>query len=164
MFKKKEDQLSELIKENQEQFYRIAFSYMKNEEDALDALQNAIVKAFQKHTNVRKSQYLKTWFCRVLINECLTLLKRKERILYTDQIEEYQKVEDSLCGDVYDITIHQAIETLDNSLKNIVILRFFHDMKIEEIAQITNTNVNTTKSRLYKALTILKKVMEEHNE
>lgn len=84
--------------------------------------------------------------------------------MYTDQIEKYQKVEDSFYADVNDITIHQAIETLDNSLKNIVILRFFHDMKIEEIAQITNTNINTTKSRLYKALTILKKVMEEHNE
>lgn len=91
MFKKKEDQLSELIRENQEQLYRIAFSYMKDEEDALDALQNAIVKAFQKHTSVRKSQYLKTWFCRVLINECLTLLKEKKESCILIKLKNIRK-------------------------------------------------------------------------
>ena len=58
--------------------------------------------------------------------------------------------------------LYHAMDLLEPKLKMIIILRFFEDMKIEEIAKITKTNTNTVKTRLYKALKILKINMEEY--
>ena len=56
--------------------------------------------------------------------------------------------------------MYKYIESLDSKLRTVIILRYFEDMKIEEIAKITKTNVNTVKSRLYKALQVLKKCID----
>lgn len=59
------------------------------------------------------------------------------------------------------IDLYKAIDELNPKLKTIIILRFFEDMKLEDIANITHTNVNTVKSRLYKALHLLKINLED---
>ena len=58
---------------------------------------------------------------------------------------------------------YEAIEQLNPDLKTVVILRFFEDLKFEDIAKITKTNINTVKSRLYKALKLLRVSIEEAN-
>ena len=60
---------------NQEKFYRLAFSYVHNPDAALDVVQNAIVKALEHYNSIRNIKYIKTWFYRVLVNECLTALQ-----------------------------------------------------------------------------------------
>lgn len=57
--------------------------------------------------------------------------------------------------------LHEAISQLPPHLRTIILLRFFEDMKLEEIARITRTNLSTVKSRLYKALKLLKLEMED---
>ena len=60
----------DFIKENQNYFYQIAFFHVKDEDIAMDIVQEAIVKAFQKRYTLKKIDFLKTWFYRILINEC----------------------------------------------------------------------------------------------
>ncbi len=62
------------------------------------------------------------------------------------------------------IDLYQALDKLPIKLKTVVLLRFFEDMKLEEIAQITCVNLSTVKSRLYKALKVLKINMEVEND
>ena len=64
---------------NQEKFYRLAFSYVHNPDAALDVVQNAIVKALEHYNSIRNIKYIKTWFYRVLVNECLTALQKGKR-------------------------------------------------------------------------------------
>ena len=72
---------------NQEKFYRLAFSYVHNPDAALDVVQNAIVKALEHYNSIRNIKYIKTWFYRVLVNECLTALqKEKESVLMNRKI------------------------------------------------------------------------------
>ena len=71
--------LVDYIKNNQEKLYRVAFSYSKNEEEALDIVQEAITKALKNIGKLKEEKYVKTWFYRILINESLQYIKRNRK-------------------------------------------------------------------------------------
>ncbi len=77
-------QLTTLLLTHQQKFYRLAYSYCHNAETAMDMVQAAACKALENYTTVKKPQYLKTWFYRILINECLDYLRRSKRELAED--------------------------------------------------------------------------------
>ena len=151
-------QLINFFKENENRISKFAYGYVKNQEMALDLVHESIVKAIQKRDTLRDEQYLKTWFYRILINECITTLRKNKKITFIDEIKENECIEqinDFVIKNEY-IDLYDAIDGLPPKLKTIIMLRYFEDMKLDEIAEITKTNLSTIKSRLYKALEILK--------
>lgn len=152
--------LIEYIKDNQEKLYRIAFSYSKNEEAALDIVQEAITKALKNINKLREESYIKTWFYRILINEALQYIRKNKRIL-TCELEAIENKVDCNVDLAEGLDIYKYVQNLNEKLKTVIILRFFEDMKISEIARITKTNESTVKSRLYKGLKELKRLIEE---
>lgn len=156
--------LIDYVKKNQEKLYRIAFSYSKNEETALDIVQEAITRALKNINKLKNEEYVKTWFYRILINECLQYIKKNKRIITCELQEIENKIvwNDNISIDGIDI--YKYVQSLNEKLKTVIILRFFEDMKIDEIAQITKTNVNTVKSRLYRGLEELNKLMVNKKE
>ena len=152
--------LIEYIKDNQEKLYRIAFSYSKNEEAALDIVQEAITKALKNINKLREESYIKTWFYRILINEALQYI-RKNKIILTCELEAIENKVDCNADLAEGLDIYKYVQNLNEKLKTVIILRFFEDMKIREIARITKTNESTVKSRLYKGLKELKRLIEE---
>lgn len=151
-----EQELIELIKSNQEKYYRVAFSYVKNNEDALDIVHDAIVKALQKVHGLRNRAYLETWFYRILINESISFIRKRKPVLYPDALPEAQlSAAEAVEPEEY-MTLYAAIDHLSPKLKTVIILRFFEDMKFDEIAEITGAKLSTVKARVYKALKILK--------
>lgn len=155
-----EQELIELVTGNKEKYYRVAFSYVKNREDALDIVHDAIVKAIEKLGSLRKKEYLETWFYRILINESIAHLRKRDRILYFDELATLQNYEEDVVDREENMTLYDVIDKLSPKLKTVIILRYFEDMKIGDIAEITSTNLSTTKARLYKALKLLKMYME----
>lgn len=152
--------LIDYVKNNQEKLYRIAFSYSKNEEAALDIVQESIVKALKNISSLKEEKYVKTWFFRILINESLQYIKKNKKII-TYELEEIEdKIEwnDNITSE--EIDVYKYIQSLNEKLKTVIMLRYFEDMKIEEIAKVTKTNENTVKSRLYKGLKELKRLIE----
>lgn len=149
------------IKENEDKFYRIAFSYSKNEEAALDIVQESIVKSLNHINKLKNEEYVKTWFYRILINECLQYIKKNKRIITYESQEIENIIEWNDDISINGIDMYKYIQQLNKKLRTVIILRYFEDMKIEEIAKITKTNINTVKSRLYKALEILKKSIKD---
>lgn len=153
--------LIDFVKNNQEKFYRVAFSYSRNEEEALDLIQEAITKALKNIDKLKEKEYIKRWFYRILINECLQYIKKNKRIITCELQEIESKVEWNDNISVEGIDVYKCVQSLNEKLKTVIILRFFEDMKIDEIAKITKTNENTVKSRLYKGLKELKKLIEK---
>ena len=149
------------IKDNQEKLYRIAFSYSKNEEAALDIVQEAITKALKNMNKLREEQYVKSWFYRILINESLDYVKKNKKILTCELEEIENKINWSDNINVEGIDIYKYVQNLNDKLKTVILLRFFEDMKIEDIARVTKTNVNTVKSRLYRGLEELRKFIHD---
>lgn len=151
-----EQELIGLIKANKEKYYRVAFSYVKNKEDALDIVHDAIVKALQKINGLRNKEYLETWFYRILINESISFVRKSKNIIYLDELPDSQlPATEDIDREQY-MTLYAAIDHLSPKLKTVIILRFFEDMKFDEIAEITGAKLSTVKARLYKALKILK--------
>lgn len=149
--------LIEYIKDNQEKLYRIAF---KNEEAALDIVQEAITKALKNINKLSEESYIKTWFYRILINESLQYIRKNKRIL-TYELEAIENKVDCNVDFAEGLDVYKYVQDLNEKLKTVIILRFFEDMKISEIAKITKTNESTVKSRLYKGLKELKRLIEE---
>lgn len=158
MLDNRKQNLIDYIESNKSKIYRIAYSYMKNEDLALDTIQDAIEKSIRKIYSLREEKYMQTWFYRILINQCLTNIK-KNKIRQTINIDDYSI--ESIDNIDESISIYNCIDNLNPKIKTVIILRFFEDMKIDDIARITNCNINTVKSRLYKGLQELKIKMEE---
>lgn len=148
------------IEKNQEKFYRIAFAHVKNREDALDIVHDAVVKALQNYQTLRQPEYMQTWFYRILTNESLSFLRKNRRTISVGDLSDSDITEDGGLAPDDCIDLYRALDQLPGKLKTVVILRFFEDMKLEEIGKATGANLSTVKSRLYKALKILKLDLE----
>ena len=151
--------LVEHIVSGQTDFYRLAMSYVKNRDAALDVVQEAIVKALSKVDTVREPAYLKTWFYRILINEAMNHFRRNRNLVSLEEVMADRAAEPRDPGERLDL--YDAIDRLSFPEQTVIKLRYFEDMKLEEIAQATGTNLNTVKSRLYKAIRKLKDMTGE---
>lgn len=151
-----DDLISACLIENYARFYRLAYSYVQREADAMDIVQEGAYKAILNSGSLKNINYIQTWIYRIMINEALAFIK-KNKITY----EPYDTIEQS-SSDVYeDIDLKKTIENLGEPDKTIIKLRFFEDMKLEQIAGILGENLNTTKSKLYRALKTMKLSLEE---
>ena len=160
MFKSlKRTKVEKYIIDNKDSFYRIAYSYTKNEEDALDVVQEAMYKALYSVENIKEVNYIKTWFYKILVRTSIDFIRKNRKynnmtdIDLIDETGEYDKYTD--------LDLRRALEELPIEYKSIIILRFFEDLKIDEVAIILDENVNTVKTRLYTALKKLKLKIEE---
>ena len=151
--------LVEHILDGQTDFYRLAMSYVKNRDAALDVVQEAIVKALSKVDTVREPAYLKTWFYRILINEAMNHFRRNRNLVSLDEAMADRTAEAPDPGERLDL--YAAIDRLSFQEQTVIKLRYFQDMKLEEIAQATGANLSTVKTRLYKALRKLKDMTGE---
>ena len=136
---------------------------MHCQEAALDVVQEALEKGLRGLTSLREPAYMKTWFYRILVNESLTYLRRHRRevLPFEEALADLPAQPAPDRAEALDL--YAAIDRLDPKLKTVVMLRFFEDMKLAEIAQVTGANLNTVKSRLSTALRRLRLAMEEES-
>lgn len=153
-------QVTAHLQREQARLYRLACSYAGNEQDALDIWQTAMVKALTAKP-IREPRYLSTWVYRIVVNTAIDWLRARKRLLPADDVYL-----DGLAGDQDppgDIDLQRALSQLPTDYKTIVTLRYFEELKLEEIAEITGLNLNTVKSRLYRALHLLRVEMEDES-
>lgn len=148
------------ILENQEKFYRLAYSYVGNRDGALDVVQNAVCKGLEKCYDLKNPEALKTWFYRIVVNESIQYLRKnkKESVSEDGELPEqiYQEPAYEQEQEVYD-----AVQKLAEPMKTIVVLHFYEGLTLKQISEVTQTNLNTVKSRLYSALGKLEKSLKE---
>ncbi|WP_373600999.1 sigma-70 family RNA polymerase sigma factor [Paraclostridium bifermentans] len=146
----KEKKIKDYIVNNQESFYKIAYSYVKNEDDALDIVHDSICKALSKINSLNDIEVVKPWFYKILINSAIDYIRKNNKYITLNQ-DEFEN--EYISNDVYsDIDLLQALDKLPEEYKTIIILRYFEDMKIEDIAIVLSQNINTVKTKLYKGL------------
>lgn len=155
MKSKLEHELLPFITENKEDFYRLAYSYVKNKEDALDIVQESIKKAILTKGSIRDAKSIKSWFYRIVVNTSLDFLRKRKRVTFVD--DETLDFYSSGKEDVYKhLDLEKSIDELPVKYRSIIVLRFFEDLKIEEVAQVLGEKESTIKTRLYKALDMLR--------
>lgn len=156
--------IEEVILENYNQYYRLAYSYVHNEEDAGDIVQNGAYKALRNEQTLKNPEYAATWVYRIMLNECFRYVKQPRHLSY-EAVQEETGAEAGYQEDNYvNIDLQRALDTLQDKDKAIVILRYFEDKKLEEIAEILDENVNTIKSRLYRSMKKLKSALSDKSD
>lgn len=150
--------IANIINNNIQSMYRVAFSILKNEDQMLDAISNTVVIVFEKISTLKYEEYFKTWLTKILINECYKILKHNKKVLYFENAD----LENSSYTDKYeDVDVKRVISKLDKDLKQLVLLYYFEDFSVKEISEILKIPAGTVKSRLYRAREVLKNELLE---
>ena len=154
------DRTVSYILENQNRFYRLAYSYVRSEDVALDVVQSAICKGLEKCFGLKNPEALGTWFYRIVVNEALQYLRksRKESVSPDGELPEqaYHEPAYERRREVY-----EEVMRLAEPMKTVVVLHFYEGLTLKQISEVTDTNLNTVKSRLYSALNRLEKGLKE---
>lgn len=154
--KNREQFFETLIKQEQKKLYRVAYSYVKNEQTALDIVQDTVIKAYRSFDRLKDIEFFSTWITRILINTALDHIKKSKDIIPLD-IEwlNTQLVEENHTVMVMDI--EDVFEKLKANQKTLLLLRFYYGYSIPEIANILEKPEGTVKSQLHRTLQIVKK-------
>ena len=146
-----------LINENRLSIYRVAKGILNNQYDIEDAIQNTIVKAYEKINTLKNDNLFRTWIIRILINECNEIIRKNKKIISLDE-----GINKETYNDVYeDIDLTRAINLLCEELRIVTVLFYFEDMTTKDIAMILEIPEGTVRSRLSRARQQLRKVIEE---
>lgn len=148
------------ILENQKRFYQLAYSYVGERESALDVVQNSILKGLEKCDTLRNKDALKTWFYRIVVNESLQILRKRKKEEPSIDGEVFEKPYTETAYD-RDREVYDAVKNLPEPGRTVVVLHYYEDLTLKQIAEITGANLNTVKYRLYASLERLKKGLKE---
>lgn len=153
-WKKMQSKVEEEVLNSYEMMYRIAFSYVHNPDDAMDIVQESAYKAIYNAGQVKNEKYIKTWICKIVIHASVDFMKKNQKEIPVEQL--YEMDEPSVQDTYQDFDTMQVLDSLEEREKAVVILRYFEDRKLEDIAIILDENINTIKSILYRSLKKLK--------
>lgn len=151
------EQLGTLIIRSEDKMYHVAKTLLHSDEDCMDAIQEAIVKAFSKIDTLRVDDYASTWLIRILINECYSIMKREKKLV---SLEDYGQEERAAESEDYS-ELYQAISRLPEQVRLSVILYYLEGYSIKEIAELMDTTEGAVKNRLQRARKKLRTELEE---
>lgn len=144
---------TELILANEEMLYKVAMSMLKNETDAQDAVQTAILTAFEKLSTLKHEEYFRTWLIRILINVCNKQLRQRKNTakpvdIPTDQTSAEQ------------VEVRAAVEALPLKIRQVIMMYYSERFTTKEIGEILRIPKGTVLSRLDKGRKLLKMELE----
>ncbi len=147
-------------KEYGEMLYRIAFVFLGNPDDTEDILQDVFITFLYKSPEFKTKEYEKAWLIRITQNKCINFLKSSERkTLPIDELKlpTYSENHEEK------IDIVKNILSLPQKYKTAVILYYYNDYSVEEIANTLKISKSAVKMRLKRAREILKIELEDYN-
>ncbi|PYI53184.1 RNA polymerase sigma factor [Paenibacillus flagellatus] len=151
--------LLRLIMAEKDAYYRLAYSYMKNEADAMDVLEDMIVKLYEKIGQLKKEASFYPWSKTILVNRCKLALKQKKKLFPLEDrpeeergrklpvagMSEYRQVEEQM-------HLQALMNRLNDDQREAIRLKYYHDLDYGTIAAITRVSQGTVKSRIFQGL------------
>ncbi len=147
----------ELVRQEQDYLYRMAFLTTRQEDDALDAVQDGILKAYQSLKSLRDPAYFKTWITRIVINTATDICRKRRPGAPLEEAGVLPAPESLSAEDRMDL--YDALERLPEKYRDVVQLKYFDGLTIREIAQQTGSPEGTVSAQLSRAVKLLRKDM-----
>lgn len=142
------------IMERKDKLYRIAWSFLYIHEDVEDVIQNSMIKAYENINTLKEIGFFETWFITILINQCrLSLRSRKRELLREEVIYEDYHI------DNYNFFVE--INLMDEIFKEVIVLKYISGYTQEEISRILDIPLGTVKSRIYRGIKELRKLLKK---
>ena len=148
-----------LVKENEDRLYRAALAILGDAQEAEDAVQDTFLRALRAWPGFRGDCAVETWLVRIAINVCKDYLRSawNRRVSVVEALNEIPAAEDSPHEDD---TLLREIMNLKPKYKEVILLFYYQDMKISEIARVLDAPESTVSVRLKRAREQLKKRLE----
>ncbi|MFI3212352.1 MAG: sigma-70 family RNA polymerase sigma factor [Eubacteriales bacterium] len=137
-----------LIEQMKQDMYKIAISYLHHDEDAADAIQETILKCYEKLITLKEPTYFKTWLIRILINQCIEIQRGQKRYGAKENLQELLSGEEMIHKQGESEEFKKFIHDMREKYSIILILYYGKELKIYEIAKILGISENTVKTRL----------------
>lgn len=154
---RKEEKIEQIILEKYNSYYRMAYSYVHNESDASDIVQEGAYKAIKYSSSLKNVEYASTWIYRIMMNEIYRVLEGKKCV----SIDDESVIEPEHIDKYENIDLKRALDAMPPKDKAVIQLKYLEDMKLDEIAIILDENPSTIKSRLYRGIKKLKLEMTD---
>lgn len=145
-----------IIRKYGDMLYRLSLIMLKNESDAEDAVQDTIIKYYQKAPVFTDSEHEKAWLIKVVTNKCRDMLRLSGRYIQIDE-NFLEKIED----ETTDYGIIEALTSLPEKYRLVMTLYYIEEYKIEDIAKIISRTPSAVKMRLQKGRKLLKEIYEK---
>jgi RNA polymerase sigma factor (sigma-70 family) len=156
--KTQNEAFKELLLDYQRPLYNHIRNIVLNHDDADDVLQNTFVKVFQYLKNFKGESKLFSWMYRIATNEALTFLNQKSKISGVSSEELQNKTIDNLQADVFfdgneiQLKLQKAIAILPEKQQLVFKMKYFEELKYEEISEILGTSVGALKASYHHAV------------
>ena len=137
--------------------YRVAAGYLRGEADRLDAVSEAITRAWEKRGTLRDERLFATWLTRILIRECVNIQRRQRRAVPVDTLPEQAQEDGS--DDVQ--SLREAIEALPQRQRTMVVLHYMEEYDVREVARIMGTTRGAVCAGLSRARGTLRRRLGE---
>lgn len=163
----REAAFADLVRTHQRMLYYHLRRMVQDHDDADDLLQNTFLKAWRALDNFRAEASLKTWLYRIATNEALTLLQQRKRRDFSD-VEDIEddlrhSHQDGLAadGDEIRLRLDRAIQNLPERQRMVFMLRYFDEMKYEEIAGVLGVTAGALKASFHHAVQKIEKQLRQ---
>ena len=166
--KTQEVAFKKLVKDYQKPLYNHIRSIVLNHDDTDDVLQNTFIKVFRNLSSFKGESKLFSWMYRIATNEALTFLQQKSRRFNTTSEEllqkqtEKMKADDYFDGDEIQFKLHQSISLLPEKQQLVFKMKYFQELKYEEMSEILDTSVGALKASYHHAVKKIENYMNTH--
>ena len=153
-----DEEFLQLIEARSNSFYRVAYGYVRNPEDAKDIVQEAVCKAYvgKKHLKEREKFY--PWFYRILTHTAVSFLRKHARaVAWEKELLEAPQPQEEQWGDV--LWVKDSLARIEEKSRTVIVLKIYENMTFAEIAQILRKPENSVKSLYYRGLKALRERM-----
>jgi RNA polymerase sigma-70 factor (ECF subfamily) len=166
---------SELVDLYKDKIYHLAYRMLNNKHEAEDAVQETFLRVFTNLHRYDENQKFSTWIFRIATNHCIDRLRKRKHTAYSLDAQ----MQDNDGNDYYSLLpsneetpeklvvlsetqeqIRKAIESLPEKYKSVVILKYLHDMSLQEISDVLDMPVTTVKTRVHRGREFLRKKLE----
>lgn len=144
------------IKNLENGMYRLSYSILKNEEDAKDAVQEAIYNAYKNLETLKDKRKFKSWIYKIVANTSFEILRNKKN--YID-IEQENITAEKIDIDT-NLTLWKAVQGLEQPYRTTITLFYYEDMSIKEISEITGSKGDAIKKQLSRGRDKIKEVID----
>lgn len=147
------------VRASEAMLYHVAKSILRNDADCADAVQEALLIAYEKLHTLKKEEFFRTWLTRILLHECYKICNKSKKVVpyeeYMQKEEMYQKGYSAL---------YTAVLSLPQELRVLVTLYYLEGFSQKEISEILKIREGTIKSRLSRARKLLRENLEGEEE
>ncbi|SDC44481.1 RNA polymerase sigma-70 factor, ECF subfamily [Paenibacillus sp. UNCCL117] len=151
--------LLQLILSEKDAYYKLAFTYMGNAPDAMDAMEDMIVRLYENIHRLQKDTAFYSWSKTILVNSCKSMLKKRNKlVLMEDWPDAHPKEpEPAFIGDPYkrsdeQMDIEAMFIHINEHQREAIQLKYIHDLDYQTIADMTQVSIGTVKSRIFQGL------------